>query len=85
LHSLAYHNVLVSDSETNFVSKEFTEFAQHNEIKHVTSAPDSLDESAVHTFKKSLSRIRESSIIVKLSCFLFSYKTPPATTGSILA
>ena len=31
--------VLVANNGTNLVSKEFEEFTQHNEIKHVTSAP----------------------------------------------
>ena len=81
-------DVLVSDNGTNFVSKEFADFTRHNGIKHVTSAPahpssNGLAECAVLTFKNGLSKMREGSIIVKLSRFLFSYRnTPQTTTGS---
>ena len=80
--------VVVLDNGTNFVSKEFEQFMQHNGVKHVTSAPvhpssNGLVEHAVKTFKNVLSRLKDGSITDRLSQSLFAYRnTPHATTKS---
>ena len=63
-HSFAIHgipSVIVSDNGTCFTSKEFSNFCQKNDIRHVTSAPyhpstNGLAERSVRTFKEALKK-----------------------------
>ena len=76
--------VVVSDNDTNFVSKEFDDLMQRNGIKHVTSAPAHPSSNGlVETLSRPQKRVIDGSITDRLSRFLFAYRnTPHATTGS---
>ena len=91
-HSFAIHgipSVIVSDNGTCFTSKEFNDFCQKNDIRHVTSAPyhpstNGLAERSVRTFKETLKKWKndEDTVQTKVERFLFAYRnTPHATTG----
>ena len=80
-------DMVVTDNRTNFVSAEFQQFMYRNGVRHVTSAPahsasNGLAERAVRIFKEGLARMKEGSMMDRLSRFLFWYRnTPQQTTG----
>ena len=85
-HSLP--ELLVTDNGSAFTSKEFEEFLQKNEIRHVTSAPyhpttNGLVERTVQTFKIAMKKaIPDTPIETRIPRFLFQYcLTPLSTTG----
>ena len=79
--------VLVSDNGPGFSSEEFNIFLSRNGVKHLYSAPyhpssNGQAERTVRTFKESLKGLKEGSLDMKLSRFLFKYRiTPQTTTG----
>ena len=78
---------MVTDNGICFTSNEFQEFTQHNNIRHVQTAPyhpssNELAEHAVQTFKLGMRKQTSGSLQTKLSWFFFHYGlTPNATTG----
>lgn len=79
--------MLVSDNGTCFTSAEFETFMKQNGIDRVRSAPfhpssNDLAERAVQTFKEGMKKVKEETLQITLSRFLFSYQiTQHATTG----
>ncbi|XP_064469808.1 uncharacterized protein K02A2.6-like [Ornithodoros turicata] len=79
--------VLVTDNGPPFTSKEFKNFLQANEIRHVLTPPyhpqsNGLAENFVRTFKTALRRAALEGTKDSVRSFLFKYRiTPHATTG----
>ena len=79
--------VVVTDNDPCFVSKEFETFMVTNGVKHITSAPyypstNGLAERAVQTVKKGLKRNKNGSLSSRLAKLLISYRAAPqSTTG----
>ena len=80
-------SVIVTDNGRNFTSTEFHKFLKKNGIKHILSSPyhpssNGLAERAVQSFKQSLIKLKEGSIVDRVSHVLFhSHLTPHSTTG----
>ena len=80
-------SVIVTDNGRNFTSAEFEVFLSSNGIKHLLSSPyhpssNGLAERAVQSFKQSMSKLKDGSLLTKLSHVLFySHITPNSTTG----
>lgn len=80
-------DVIVSDNGTAFVSTEFTEFVNRNQIRHVTESPyhpPSNDQAGriVRETKEALTHIDSVDVNVNLALFLFRQHTlPHSTTG----
>ena len=77
LDTLEYHS-----------GRDFKLFLRVNGIKHVTSAPyhpasNGLAERAVQTFKAGIKKMKEGSLVDKLSRFLFTYCNSPQTTTGV--
>ncbi|XP_064486077.1 uncharacterized protein K02A2.6-like [Ornithodoros turicata] len=83
----------VTDNGPQFVSEDFRNFMLENGIVHTTTPPyhapsNGLAERAVQSLKKALlkqvveekSRNKKRSLQLKLSNFLFEYRTTPHTT-----
>ena len=77
---------LVSDNGPPFVSEQFQNFLQGNDIQHIRSAPyhpstNDLVERFVHTFKHAM-RASETSLSLneRLQRFLLTYRTTPHAT-----
>ena len=83
--SFACHGIpetLVTDNATCFSCPEFQTFCRRNGIRHVTSPPYSphsngLAERAVQTLKQGLRRQTAENLSVRLSRFLFRYRSMP--------
>ena len=81
--------VLVSDNAANFVSEEFTSsFVRANGIRHVRTPPyhpssNGFVERVAHTLKTGLKKLNEGAIEMKLSRFLFAYRTTPHSATAI--
>ena len=80
-------SVIVTDNGRNFTSGEFNTFLSRNGIKHLLSSPyhpssNGLAERAVQSFKQSMLKVKEGSVLDKVSQVLFySHITPHSTTG----
>lgn len=80
-------DVIVSDNGTAFVSTEFTEFANRNQIRHVAVAPyhpssNGQAERMVRETKEALTHMDSGDVNVDLARFLFRQHTlPHSTTG----
>ena len=66
--------VVVTDNGSSFVSAEFESFLKVNGIKHLTAAPyhpasNGLAERAVQMFKAGIKKMKEGSLVDKLSRF----------------
>ena len=80
---------IVSDNGPQFVSREFTEFAEKNGIRHIKVAPyhqssNGAAERAVQTVKNALkASVRDGgTLISRLQRFLLAYRAAPhSTTG----
>ena len=80
---------IVSDNGPQFVSREFTEFAEKNGIRHIKVAPyhqssNGAAERAVQTVKNALKvSVRDGgTLISRLQRFLLAYRAAPhSTTG----
>lgn len=75
--------MLVSDNGTCFTSAEFETFMKQNGIDRVRSAPfhpsaNDLAERAVQTFKEGMKKVKEETLQITLSRFLFSYRNHTA-------
>ena len=75
-------DMIVSDNGSNFTSAEFGDFCKRNGITHITSSPyhpssNGLAERAVRTVKEGLVKMKEGSIVDRLSRFLLSYRNIP--------
>ena len=79
--------VLATDNGCNSLNAEFETSLKQNVIYHKISAPyhpasNGLAERAVQTFKRGLATLKEGTLQMRLSRFLFSYRnTPHGTTG----
>ena len=79
--------VLATDNGCNFTSAKFETFLNQNSIYHKTSAPyhpasNGLAERMVQTFKWGLAKLKERTLKMQLSRFLFAYhNTLHGTTG----
>jgi len=79
--------VVVSDNGRGFISEEFQQFLNKNNIKHVFSAPyhpssNGQAERMVRVFKESLKSTVEGDIETRLCRLLFRYRiTPHTLTG----
>ena len=80
-------SIIVSDNARNFTSSEFEQFLSVNGVKHMVSSPyhpssNGLAERAVQSFKNSMLKVKNGSIMEKVSQVLFySHITPHSTTG----
>jgi len=79
--------VFVTDNEPQFTSAEFHTFLKNNGIRHLRSAlyhpaTNGLAERAVQTFKRSIEKNTEGSIITRVVRILFLHRlTRHTTTG----
>jgi hypothetical protein len=80
-------DAIVSDNATSFVSTEFLEFANSNNIKLFNPPPytprgNGLAERSVRTIKNLLNQIKLGSLKTRLSkCLLYYRTTPLSSTG----
>ena len=85
--TLGLPDVIVSDNAANFTSSEFSVFMRRNGIQHIRTPPyhpssNGIAERAVQTLKDGLRKIKEGSLITRVSRFLFKYRiTPHSITG----
>ena len=75
----------MTDNGSSFVSPEFEYFLKVNGIKNSTAAPyhsasNGLTELAVLTFKAGLKKMKEGSLVDKLSAFLLAHGNTTQTT-----
>lgn len=81
--------MLVSDNGTCFTSAEFETFMKQNGIDRVRSAPfhpssNDLAERAVQTFKEGMKKVKEETLQITLSRFLFSYRNHTACNNRLV-
>ena len=80
--SLGLPEQLVSDNGPFFVSVDFQQFMKNNGIRHIRTSPhhpssNSQAERAVQTFKSSMKRFTEGTVLTKVTHFLLHYRTTP--------
>ena len=85
--SLGLPEQLVSDNGPSFVSVDFQQFMKNNGIRHIRTSPhhpssNGQAERAVQTFKSSMKRFTEGTVLTKVTRFLLHYRTTPhSVTG----
>ena len=85
--SLGLPEQLVSDNGPSFVSEEFQQFMKNNGIQHIRTSPhhpssNGQAERAVQTFKSSMKKFTEGTVLTKVTRFLLHYRTTPhSVTG----
>ena len=81
--------MVVTDKDSNFVSKEFEAFLKQNRICHIKTAPfhpssNGLAERAVQTFKEGMKKLKDGSLETRVSRFLSRYRITPQTSTRVL-
>ena len=85
--NLGLPHQIVTDNGSCFTSTEFKNFTTANGIKHIFTAPyhassNGLAERAVQSLKQSMRNQTGGTVQMKVSRFLFQYRTTPhSTTG----
>ena len=85
--NLGLPHQIVTDNGSCFTSTEFKNFTTANGIKHIFTAPyhassNGLAERAVQSFKQSMRKQTGGTVQMKVSRFLFQYRTTPhSATG----
>ena len=86
--NLGLPHQIVTDNGSCFTSTEFRNFTTANSIKHIFMAPylassNGLAERAVQSLKQSMRKQMGGTVQMKVSRFLFQYRTTPHSTTRV--